>query len=166
MEKYSVNIAWSDEDQAYIATIPEFRNLSAFGKTYEEALNEAEIVLEGYIESLKSENTPLPEPNKICEYSGQTRLRMPRDLHRALTVGAQKQGVSLNTYMVTLLSMSYTVNTILNIAEQGRHICVTCIDVKSSGKEETIDVDVIGSRRISQAKSISTSGTSIEKSIL
>ena len=138
MEKYSISIAWSDEDQAYIATVPEFRNLSVFGSTYEEALKEAEIVLEGYIESFKSENTPLPEPNKVSEYSGQTRLRMPRDLHRALAIGAQKQGVSLNTHMVTLLSMSYTVNTILSFAEQGRHICVTCIDVKSSGKEETI----------------------------
>jgi antitoxin HicB len=112
MSHYSINITWSDEDKGFIATIPEFRNLSAFGHTYEEALKEAETVLEGYVESLQGENIPLPEAYKVTEYSGQTRLRMPKDLHRALATAAERQGVSLNTYMIMLLSMSYTLNSV------------------------------------------------------
>lgn len=52
--EYSINIIWSDEDNGYIATVPEFRNLSAFGKTSEEALKEAKIILDVYIETLNS----------------------------------------------------------------------------------------------------------------
>lgn len=139
MNQYSINIAWSDEDKGYIATIPEFKNLSAFGNTYEEALNEAKIVLEGYIESLESEGIPLPGPFKLCEYSGQTRLRMPKDLHKSLVLTAQKQGVSLNTYIVTLLSLSYTFSSILRISEEGKHIFITSVDIKGSDSSSTTD---------------------------
>ncbi|MCK9594216.1 MAG: toxin-antitoxin system HicB family antitoxin [Candidatus Omnitrophica bacterium] len=138
MGKYSINIVWSDEDAGFIATIPEFKNLSAFGNTYEEALKEAETVLEGYIESLKAENVPLPEPHKISEYSGQTRLRMPRDLHQAIALGAQRQGVSQNTYMVMLLSMNYTINSMLPIIEHaGEHIFITRVSSRGVDNDKT-----------------------------
>lgn len=120
MLHYTINIAWSDEDEGYIATIPEFRNLSAFGVTYEEALNEAKVVAEEYIETFKTEGLPLPEPLKISEYSGQIRLRMPRDLHQKLTIEAQRQGTSLNTYMVHLLSMNYGLCRWLEVPAVGR----------------------------------------------
>jgi len=107
MEKYSLNIVWSDEDRGYVATIPELKNLSAFGETYEEALKEATIAAEGYLETLREENLAPPAACKLSEYSGQIRLRMPRDLHQKLTVESERQGVSLNTYMISLLSMNY-----------------------------------------------------------
>ncbi len=47
MYKYSINVVWSDEDECYIATIPEFKGLSAFGDTQEEAIQEAFVALEG-----------------------------------------------------------------------------------------------------------------------
>ena len=104
MLPYSINLMWSDEDEGYIATSPEFKNLSAFGKTAEEALKEAKVALEGYLETLKEENQKLPEPLKLSTYSGQIRLRMPRELHRNLAISAEKENVSLNTYMLYLLS--------------------------------------------------------------
>ena len=112
MMKYSVSIVWSEEDKGFIAVIPEFKNLSAFGETYEEALKQAEVAADGYIGTLKEENLPLPEPNKLSDYSGQIRLRMPRLLHQVLAEEAVRQDVSLNTYMVSLLSMNYGVNKI------------------------------------------------------
>ncbi len=110
MLNYSINIVWSDEDEGYIATIPELKNLSAFGETYEEALKEIKIAAEGYIEALESEKMPPPENYKVSSYSGQTRLRMPQHLHQLLAQEAQQQGVSLNTYMVYLLSFNYGVS--------------------------------------------------------
>lgn len=120
MEKYSVNIMWSDEDNGYVATMPEFKNLSAFGNTYEEALEEAKVAAEGFIEALRAENLPLPEPNKASEYSGQIRFRMPRDLHQRLSIEAQRQGVSLNTYMVHLLSMNFGLCRWLSVPPMGQ----------------------------------------------
>jgi len=60
--KYSFEIAWSVEDNAYIACCPEFPGLLAHGDTPEEAVIEASIALEGVIEVHRNKNMPLPEP--------------------------------------------------------------------------------------------------------
>lgn len=68
MRKYSLLIQWSEEDQLYLATCPEFRNLvnveGAFthGDTWEEAAREAAVALEGVSESLEEDKIALPEP--------------------------------------------------------------------------------------------------------
>ena len=113
MHKYSINIVWSDEDGGYIATVPEFNNLSAFGETYEKALKEAKVAINAYIEAHKSEKIPLPDFRKVSNYSGQIRLRMPKDLHYKLTAESEKQGVSLNHFMVYLLTMNYNIHNVL-----------------------------------------------------
>jgi predicted RNase H-like HicB family nuclease len=102
--KYGFNLLWSKEDEGFIATCPDFPSLSAFGETPEEALTEAKVALELFIESLQASGDPLPEASEIIEYSGQTRLRMPKSLHLSLAQNAAKEGVSLNTWLVTLLS--------------------------------------------------------------
>ena len=104
MYKYSINVVWSDEDECYIATIPEFTGLSAFGDTQEGAIQEALVALEGFIEVYKEDNVPLPIPKTHKPHSGQTRLRLPKSLHAILVEEAKNEGVSLNTYIIHLLS--------------------------------------------------------------
>ncbi len=125
MLNYSININWSDKDGGFIATVPEFRNLSAFGKTYEEALEQAKIVLDGYIETYNEDNLSLPEPLDIPNFSGQIRLRLPKNLHQTLALDAERQGVSLNTYMIAQLSLNYGLSKINDFGN--RHIFVTVI---------------------------------------
>ncbi len=104
MEQYSVSIKWSDEDEGFIATVPELEGLSAFGITQGEALAELDVAADAYLESWRASGRPLPSPEKVSAYSGQLRLRMPKDLHARMAHGARHQGVSLNTYLVSLLS--------------------------------------------------------------
>ena len=106
MDKYSINIKWSDEDECYVATIPEFPLLSALANTQEEAIAEAKIVLSMALESLQDDGIQPPEPRVVEDiaYSGQVRFRMPTYLHRKMAEEAKENNVSLNTYMVTLLS--------------------------------------------------------------
>lgn len=104
MFKYSINLEWSNEDECYISTIQEFPGLSAFGNTPEEAVKEAKIAAKGFIEVLKEDGDKIPEPITKKHFSGQTRLRLPKSLHKELTLEAAKEGVSLNTYIVMLLS--------------------------------------------------------------
>lgn len=104
MNKHAISIKWSDEDNGFIAKIPGIQALSAFGDTREEALSELNIASEAYFESLKKARKPLPAEEKIIPYSGQIRLRMPKSLHLDLSNKAKDEGVSLNTYIVTLLS--------------------------------------------------------------
>ena len=61
--KYAIQIFWSEEDEGFIAICQEFPGLSAFGESREEALNEAEIVLNSMIKSYMSSGVPLPEPS-------------------------------------------------------------------------------------------------------
>jgi predicted RNase H-like HicB family nuclease len=62
--KYRVNIVWSGVDQAYLVELPEFateiQRYFTDGDTYEEALHNAQEVLELLIESYQAEGRPLP----------------------------------------------------------------------------------------------------------
>jgi predicted RNase H-like HicB family nuclease len=104
MFKYSINLTWSDEDNCYVATVSEFPGLSAFGDTPEEAVEEAKIAVEGFVKVYKEDGCPIPEPETLKPFSGQTRLRLPKSLHASLSQEALKEGVSLNSYVVHLLS--------------------------------------------------------------
>ena len=103
-DKFSVSIQWSNEDEGFIATSPELEGLSAFGETQEEAFRELETAKRGYMEVFKDDGCPLPDPDTLERYSGQIRLRMPKSLHARLSREAKNEGVSLNTYLVSLLS--------------------------------------------------------------
>ncbi len=104
MFKYSINLTWSDEDNCYVATVSEFPGLSAFGDTPEEAVEEAKIAVEGFLKVYEEDGCPIPEPEILKPFSGQTRLRLPKSLHASLSQEALKEGVSLNSYVVHLLS--------------------------------------------------------------
>ena len=67
--KYTVIIQWSDEDQCFVVTLPEFQEVVmqpvTHGDTYEEALKNAQEVLELLVESASHEGTPLPKPKTL-----------------------------------------------------------------------------------------------------
>ncbi len=104
MLKYSITLKWSDEDGGFIAIVPELSGLSAFGETQEEAVAELQVAAEAYLESLREAEETIPAPEKIVPFSGQIRVRMPRSLHARLSQASENEGVSLNTYIVSLLS--------------------------------------------------------------
>jgi predicted RNase H-like HicB family nuclease len=60
--KYSIIIEWSDEDNKYIVTLPEFPNSYTHGSSYEEALKNGQEVLEALIEHYQEAGLPLPQP--------------------------------------------------------------------------------------------------------
>ncbi|MCU0551127.1 MAG: type II toxin-antitoxin system HicB family antitoxin [Leptolyngbya sp. Prado105] len=63
--KYTIIIQWSDEDQCYVVSLPDFKDVMqpvTHGETYEEALQNAQEVLELLVESAIAEGELLPEP--------------------------------------------------------------------------------------------------------
>jgi antitoxin HicB len=111
MLKYSVTIQWSEEDDGFIATSRELPGLSAFGAAPSEALREFSTAADAYLESWKASGKPSPVPDVITPYSGQLRVRMPKSLHRDLAAAADNEGVSLNTFIVALLSGRFSGHT-------------------------------------------------------
>jgi predicted RNase H-like HicB family nuclease len=104
MSKHSILVQWSEEDEAFIATVPELPGLSTFGSSPEKAVEELSIAKEAYLEVLSEDGEETPAPDVLRPFSGQTRLRLPKSLHAFLSDEAKKEGVSLNTYIVKLLS--------------------------------------------------------------
>ena len=104
MIKYGFRLIWSDEDEGFIATSPEFPGLSAFGETEEEALAEAKIARALFIEDMQERGEDLPEPVTVHEFSGQTRLRLPKSLHRLAAELAAIENVSLNQFIIEAIS--------------------------------------------------------------
>lgn len=62
MENYFISIFYSEEDEGYIADIPDLRFCSAFGETPEEALREVQIAKEAWLEAARNSGKPIPKP--------------------------------------------------------------------------------------------------------
>ncbi len=62
MKDYHINIFYSEEDQGYIADIPDLKSCSAFGDTPEQALEEVLLAKENWLESAKENGKPVPKP--------------------------------------------------------------------------------------------------------
>ena len=60
--KYEVIIYWSQDDQAFIAEVPELPGCAADGKSYQEALTNVELVIQEWIETAKELGRPIPQP--------------------------------------------------------------------------------------------------------
>jgi predicted RNase H-like HicB family nuclease len=63
---YSMLIQWSEEDQVFVVSLPEFGPYSkTHGVSYEEAARNGQEVLELLIETYEAEGRPLPEPGRL-----------------------------------------------------------------------------------------------------
>ena len=62
MKDYHINIFWSEDDDCYVADIPDLAFCSAFGSTPEEALAELRIARELWLEVAHEDGKPIPPP--------------------------------------------------------------------------------------------------------
>jgi predicted RNase H-like HicB family nuclease len=62
MKDYHINIFYSDDDEGYIADIPDLAMCSAFGRTPAEALAEVETAKRLWLESARAEGKTIPQP--------------------------------------------------------------------------------------------------------
>ena len=69
MNKYEIIIYWSEIDNAYIAEVPELAGCMADGKTYAEALSNAEVIIGEWIETSRSLGCTIPIPRGKLAYA-------------------------------------------------------------------------------------------------
>ena len=67
--RYEVIIYWSDEDQAYIAEVPELPGCAADGATYAEAISNVEVVIGEWIQTALELGRPVPQPRGRLLYA-------------------------------------------------------------------------------------------------
>lgn len=62
MSKYEIIIYWSADDDAFVAEVPELPGCMADGETYQQALSNAEIIIQEWLETANEIGRPIPEP--------------------------------------------------------------------------------------------------------
>jgi predicted RNase H-like HicB family nuclease len=67
--KYELIIYWSEEDSRFIVEVPELPGCMADGETQSEALQNAQIVIDQWIETAKSMNREIPKPKGKLMYA-------------------------------------------------------------------------------------------------
>jgi antitoxin HicB len=102
--RYSIHVAWSAADDAWVARVPALPGCAAHGDSAAEAVSEAEQAADLIVDAMREYGDPLPAEEGLTSYSGNIRLRLPRSLHARLDALAYEEGVSLNQLMVAFLS--------------------------------------------------------------
>ncbi len=62
MKDYHINIFYSEEDEGYIADIPDLEACSAFGRTPAEALEQVQLAKQAWLEAARAEGKAIPQP--------------------------------------------------------------------------------------------------------
>lgn len=63
--RYSMIIEWSDEDDAFIVTVPELPGCITHGATYAEAVQQGEDAIESWLDAARAGRRPIPDP-RLC----------------------------------------------------------------------------------------------------
>ena len=62
MVKYEIIIYWSREDEAFIAEVPELPGCAVDGDTYQQALENVQVIIREWIETAREVGREIPEP--------------------------------------------------------------------------------------------------------
>ena len=109
------------EDQGtryWIAEFPELPGCVSHGLTVDEAVKNAEEAKKDWILDSLEESDEVPSPIDRDRFSGKTLVRMSRSLHRALSLMAESENLSLNQLIVTMLAKEVGRLGVLNRVEE------------------------------------------------
>jgi predicted RNase H-like HicB family nuclease len=98
-EPYS-RVITPEEEGGYSAEILEFPGCYSQGETIEETYRNIEEAAKNWIEAALAMGQEIPLPSSNQDYSGKFPLRLPRSIHREAARMAERDGVSLNTFLV------------------------------------------------------------------
>jgi antitoxin HicB len=89
---------------SYSAEVLEFPGCFSEGATPDEAIRNLEEAAESWIEAALDQGQEIPEPFMNQGFGGKIALRLPRSLHRQAARIAEREGVSLNQFLVSAIS--------------------------------------------------------------
>jgi len=96
VDHYTYRVTWSPEDGEHVGLCVEFPSLSWLSAKPEAALKGIRQVVSEAVADMEASGETIPAPLAEKHYSGEFRVRIPPEVHRALAMQAAEQGVSLN----------------------------------------------------------------------
>lgn len=115
------------DENGFFIRVKELEGCMSVGGTKAEALDMIEDAMREWLHVAIEDGLDIPLPESMCKasYSGKFPLRMPKSLHGKLANAAVFEGVSLNQYIVSLLSEKNAVDELKRILQQqGKHVGV------------------------------------------
>jgi predicted HicB family RNase H-like nuclease len=100
--EYTFNVI-ADPDGGYVIVYPDLPGCLSVADSMDEVGPMAEDARRGWLTVAYEHGMEIPLPSYPEEYSGKFNVRLPRSLHRKLAEAAEHDGVSLNTYVISLL---------------------------------------------------------------
>ncbi len=107
MNRYPIEVFWTEEDAGYIATVPDLPGCSAWGESEADAIREVHDAIAAWLHAAQAADRAIPEPTPPQDesaFSGRFLVRLPRRLHAELARSAKREGVSLNQYVLFMLA--------------------------------------------------------------
>ncbi|HTH72875.1 MAG TPA: toxin-antitoxin system HicB family antitoxin [Trinickia sp.] len=95
-DHFTYRVTWSPEDGEHVGLCAEFPSLSWLDPTLEGALAGIRRLVADVVRDMAANGEAVPEPIADRRYSGEFKVRIPPQAHRALVIQAAEQGVSLN----------------------------------------------------------------------
>lgn len=134
----------------WVAEIPDLPGCIGCGDTPEEALLMVEDAKRSWLESALADGISVPEPKNPDDssYSGKFTLRVPRSLHKELSLKAEDEGLSLNQYIVYLITKSHHESCVSNLDGQIIYTEVVERTFKGPSVKQTIWPDDKVSKRL------------------
>ena len=111
---YRMEIIPDMEEGGYTAKFPDLPGCLTCAETIEELVESASDAKKVWLAAALEDGIQIVEPQQesdLTEYSGQFKLRMPRSLHRSLSVHAKEEGISMNQYCLYLLAKNDAAHT-------------------------------------------------------
>ena len=152
-----------NDDGTFFAEVMEFPGCFAEGETKEEALENLEKAATEWIESQLRGRREIVEPFNVRGFNGAVSVRLPRGLHRQAARMAEREGTSLNQYIVTAVSArvgaddlmsrmaaAAATNVVLNLTHNQAVVVVGALPSASQG-QLGVGGDVIYLNRVGQA---------------
>lgn len=96
IDHYTYRVTWSPDDAEHVGLCAEFPSLSWLAVTPEEALAGIRQLVTEVVADMRKTGETIPLPLAEKHYSGEFRVRIPPEVHRALAMQAAEQGISLN----------------------------------------------------------------------
>ena len=149
------------DENCFFIKIKELEGCISQGDTIEEAFIMIKDALSSWLEVAIEEGDEIPLPESMQEYkhSGKMSLRMPKSLHKKVAKEAKKEGVSLNSYIVSCLSESNTLNMIKRIYKSPENISA---DVQTSNVTEWFNDYKIDYKSLMKTKNFAMFNSSIK----
>ncbi|ORU93297.1 MAG: hypothetical protein A6F72_06550 [Cycloclasticus sp. symbiont of Poecilosclerida sp. N] len=102
-DQYLKIVEWSEEDQCYIGHCPGLMLGGIHGDDEAKVYKELCKNVEEWIDIYNLDGTPIPKSTAGKKYSGKFNLRVGKELHEQLSIGALRKGESLNSYCLKML---------------------------------------------------------------